>query len=192
MGRWDQAFAMIKRAHELDPLSPHIRRILAWHLSVRGQHEQAVELMRTAIELAPDQFLTHVYLGDIYLRRGVNKEAFAEYQKALDISAGNAGVRLILAHAYAVSGQRAKAEKILEELKAELKQANLPFLEIATVYAALGRKDEAFGLLEKAYQEHSGEMIKLKSYGKLEPLRSDPRFADLLRRVGFPPGEIRK
>jgi TolB-like protein/DNA-binding winged helix-turn-helix (wHTH) protein/Flp pilus assembly protein TadD len=190
-GREDQAFAMIKRTHELDPLEPNIARILAWHLSMAGQHDQAMDVMQAVVEEAPDSFVTHDYLGDIYQRRGMYNEALAEFLKAVDLSGGNAEAQSHLARVYAVSGRRAEAEKILEELKGKSEQANFTF-GIATVYAALGRKDEAFDWLEKAYQQHSGEMAAIRGDRNLDPLRSDLRFHDLLQRMHFPDVETRK
>ncbi len=116
----------------------------------------------------------------------MHKEALAEHLRAVDISGGNAEARAFLARAYAVSGKRAEAEKILEELKGKAGRGGLSF-NIAEIYAGLGRKDEAFEWFEKAYQEHAGDMAMLKAHTTLEPLRSDPRFADLVRRVGLPP-----
>ncbi len=92
-----------------------------------------------------------------------------------------------LAHAYAVAGKKGQATKLLNELKDLAKQRYVPAFHIATICAGLGDKEQAFAWLEKAYEEHSGWLIFLKIDPRLESLHSDPRFADLVRRIGLPP-----
>jgi len=115
-------------------------------------------------------------------------EATAELQKAVDLSNGRVEMKAALAHVYALSGKKNEAQKIIDELSALGQEATSRSYHIAVIYAALGEKDQAFTWLQKAYQERDIFMgVRLKTDPKLDSLRSDPRFQDLLRRVGFTP-----
>jgi len=113
-------------------------------------------------------------------------EAIAEIQKAIDLSGGSPLSLAALGHTYAVWGKRAEAERVLNELKESSKQGYISAYSIAAIHAGLGEKDQAFIWLEKAYEERSGWLIWLRAEPISDPLRSDPRFQDLLRRVGLP------
>ena len=132
-------------------------------------------------------WLTHYWFAVGYEGTGQRREAIPEYQKAVDLSQGDTDPTAGLVHAYAAIGQRANAEKILRELLANSKTRYVSPYMIATIYAGLGDKDRAFEFLEKAYNERSSDIpYFIKADLRIDNLRSDPRFADLLRRIGLP------
>ena len=133
----------------------------------------------------PDNWVGHYFLAVAY--DGLNLEAIPEYQKAVELSEGDTDPTAGLAHAYASVGQRANAEKILRDLLHKSKTSYVSPYMIGSIYAGLGDKNKAFDFLEKAYQERSPDIPWfLKADLRIDSLRSDPRFQDLLRRVGLP------
>jgi len=129
----------------------------------------------------------HDCLADSYEHKAMYKEAIEEHQRAIALSKGNLVYVAVLGSAYARAGRRDEALKILNELKARSKREFVPTGLFCLIYASLAEKDEAFAWLEKAYQERDDAMLGLKWYPQFDPLRSDGRFQDLLRRMNFPP-----
>jgi len=125
-------------------------------------------------------------LGEVYPQKGMYAEAVAELNKAVEISAGD-DARSRLGYAYAVSGQKSKALRVLAELQALSRRRYVNPVDFAILYTGLGEKEQAFAWLEKAYQERADRLAFLKAEPKFDPLRSDPRYADLLRRIGLAP-----
>lgn len=115
------------------------------------------------------------------------KEALTQFQEAIRLSGGSAVMKAALGHAYALSGRQEEAEKVLDELNYLSKQKYVSPADIALIYVALNRKNEAFQWLEKAYEERSSTLVYLKVDPAFDDLRSDSRFSDLLRRVGLVP-----
>jgi TolB-like protein/DNA-binding winged helix-turn-helix (wHTH) protein/tetratricopeptide (TPR) repeat protein len=181
-GRIDESETMIQRARRLDPRSPNIIRFAGELLARRKQYDKAIVQLREAIEFGKSNPNTHYTLGGIFEREGKYREAMAEYQTALEL--GGKFAQAALAHAHAVVGERAEAEKVLQELLDRHAWGNA-----ANIYCGLGRRDEAFKYLEVAYRDHSPAMAVLLSEWRLDSLRSDPRFKDLLHRVGLPSDE---
>jgi tetratricopeptide (TPR) repeat protein len=135
----------------------------------------------------PNEWTEHYNLAVAYAGTRRLLEAVYEYQKAVEMSDGNPDAAAALAHAYAVIGRRPQAEKILRDLEQKSKSAYISAYTFATIYAGLGDKDKAFQLLEKAYREKSLDISwHLKADLRIDNLRSDPRFQDLVRRVGYP------
>jgi len=185
MGRYAEALAEIRQAQELDPLSLIISSIVGWVLYFDRKDDQAIAEFRKALELDPNFWVAHWTLGRAYEQKAMFVEAIAEIQKAIDFSGGSPLSLAALGHTYAVWGMRAEAERVLNELK-ELPEGYISPYGIAAIHAGLGEKDQAFIWLEKAYEERSGWLIWLRAEPISDPLRSDPRFQDLLRRVGLP------
>jgi TolB-like protein/Flp pilus assembly protein TadD len=183
--RNDEALRIIRRAQRLDPLSPVINRVLVETLLRAGQLDEAMEQARNSIELLSESYYAHFVAGQVYAQRKMYQEAIAELEKASGLSGGNAGVRVWLAESYVAAGTRERAEKLLNELKEQPDRAVFAF-QIGEICAELGRGDEAFEWLEKCYQARCAGMAHLKETPRLASLRSDPRYRDLLRRVGFP------
>jgi hypothetical protein len=113
-------------------------------------------------------------------------EALRELTKTKDLLPGNLAVQSDIGHVYAVSGNKSEAEKTIARLKQESTRTYVNLYELALIYIGLGQNDQAFDWLEKAYRERSDQLIYLKVDPRLDPIRSDSRFADLVRRVGIP------
>jgi TolB-like protein/Flp pilus assembly protein TadD len=187
MGRLDEAIAQIKRAQELDPLSLIINTVLGLRLYHARQYDQAIEQCQKTLEMDPNFAMAHFLLGQAYERKGKHEEAIAALQKATGLSPANPMIVSALGHAYAVSGQGREAMKILHQLQDFSQQRYISPYEMAIIYAGLGETEQAFAFLEKAYADRSWRLPFLNVEPKFDKLRLDPRFADLVRRVGLEP-----
>lgn len=187
MGRHDEASAEAKRAVELDPLSLLMNMTPALNCYVARQYDQAVEALLKVIDMEPNFPAAHSVLGSVYEQKGMYEKAIAEYQKVMQLSEGVATVeatmKAIIARAYAGWGKTRETTKLIAELTTGGDVT--PFL-MAEVYSSLGEKDQAFGCLNKAYEQRDLQLVSLKVTPTLDKLRADPRFADLVRRVGLP------
>ncbi len=184
VGRYDQAIAQFTFARELDPLSLFTNRFMGHSLFYAGYYDQALAQARSLIELDPsDPHAFHV-AGRIYLHQGKYEEAIAAIQEARALVGG--GPYPALAYAYAVAGNRKEAMKILNELKELSTREYVPAFSFARIYLGLGEHEKSLDLLEKAYKKRNPYMITLKVEPMFDPLRSDPRFQSLLRRMNFP------
>jgi len=187
LGRSEEAIAEQKRAVELDPLSLITNLALGAELSEARHYDPAVEQLRKTLELDPNFSLAHVMLGRAFVEKGAYKEGIDEIKKALALSPDNARFVSWLAWAYARAGSRADAQKVLDQLNTMAKQKYVAANYRAHIYAALGEKTETFEWLERAYDERSVGLSPLKTSSEFDPLRSDPRFVDLLRRMNLQP-----
>lgn len=188
MGRFDEAAVEIGRASELDPLSLPINVDLSAPLFFARQYDRAIESLRETLEMDPNFALAHGRLGAAYEFKGMYEVAIAEYQRLMELfgdGEDNPGILAALAHVYAASGRGDEARDILNRLKEQSHRGYVSPYDIAEVHAALGEKDHAFEWLEKAYEARSSDLRFLKVSQFMDSLRLDPRFADLLRRVGF-------
>jgi tetratricopeptide (TPR) repeat protein len=186
MGRRAEALAEIAKSSELDPGPSSAMAESAVYYQLRD-YQSLVEASRMGVVSYPNEWVEHNSLGVGYEGTGKLLEAISEYQKAIEMSNGNLDPTAALAHAYAVIGRRAEAEKILRDLERKSKSGYVSPYIMATVYAGLGEKDKAFEFLERAYQERSLDVSWfLKADLRIDNLRSDPRFQDLVRRVGYP------
>ena len=186
IGKLDQSFDEEKRAQELDPLSLIINTWLGWRLSFLKQYDQAIDQYRKALELDSTFVPAHWQLGLAYEQKTVYVQAIAEFQTAMTLSGRSPLYTASLAHAYAMVGNRSEVRKLLDELNEVSKRRYVPSYQLAVVYAGLDEKDSAFKLLENAYAERSGSLIYLNRDPRLKNLHSDPRFVDLVRRIGLP------
>src|SRR5207249_6214190 len=185
MQRPDEAAKELKQAQEIDPLSPIIRCDLAMAMYNARKYDLAIQELQKVLDTNPNFPPAHGYLAAFYEAKGLFPEAIAESQKAVLLSGGSPGNTLLsVAHTYALSGDRKKAQFQMDEFKRLRKGKETPPFYMALVFAALGEKDEAFTWLEKAYNDHAWELIGLKVHPGFDPLRSDPRFQDLMHRVG--------
>ena len=153
------------------------------------QYDQAIEQSRKTLELDPNTSGGHFYLGRGYVQKSMFKEGIAEFEKGLAISPSDSLTLSGLGCAYAVAGRGAEAQKVLEQLNELSKHKYVPAVDRARIYAGLGEKDKAFEWLEKSYDDRSiaGVITFVKVDPTFDPLRSDPRFADLLRRMNLQP-----
>jgi len=187
-GQFDEGIAEEKRARELDPLSLPINNALAGRLLVAGRIDEAQDQVKKTLELDSHFAPAHQTLGWVCLNRGKREEAIQEFQKALQLSgADNVDLMLDLGFADAMAGRQPEAEKVLERLKRLHEQGLAPSGSIGILYGALGDKDEAFAWLNKACDERDPELTYIKVRGRrFEPVRNDPRFEQLVARVGLP------
>jgi TolB-like protein/Tfp pilus assembly protein PilF len=187
-GWFGEAIAEMKRALELDPLSLYDNTNLGWHLRMARRYDEAIEQLRMTLDMDPTFAQGRLDLGQVYEQKKMYEQAIVEFRKAITLYGGSAPSTAALGHAYAVAGKRDEAEKVLSELKALSKQKYVSSFDVAVIYTGLGEKEQAFAWLEKAYKQRDGWLAgRLKVDPRLDSLRSDPRFADLLRRVGLPP-----
>lgn len=181
--RFDDAIRELKRAQELDPFSLIINTDLGHTYINAGQYDKAIEQLRKSLEMDQDFYYAHWCLGLAYEMKGSFREAQAEYEKALQLN-DDPYVLALLGHLFAASGKKDQALKTLRQLEEISRQRYVPGYSFAIIYAELDEKDQAFQWLEKCYQERCTDMIGIKFDPVVKNLRSDPRFADLVRRVG--------
>ena len=185
--QFDEALKEMKRALELDPLSPIISDSVTYAYVLKNDLNSAIEQGRKTIELDPTYPGVHDKLGWAYLRQRRYEEATTEFQKAVELSE-RASINLMdLGYCYAITGRRAEALVILNELQEKNARREAIGQFIAGVYAGLGDKDRAFGWLEKDFEQRSGLLPEITYRLTFEDLRSDPRYADLVRRMALQP-----
>lgn len=185
-GRISQSLAEIRRALELDPTSSIIN---AWYgriLAVSGQLDQAVEQLKKTVELDPNFILAHYRLGQAYVEKGMYNEAIDEFKTVLNLPGGRTTGLMGLAYGYAVAGRKQEAQKALEELMELSKNQYVSTGQIAIIYIARGEKEKAFEFLEMANKDYDLNLMRMKVEQRFDPIRSDPRFNDLAKRIGLP------
>jgi eukaryotic-like serine/threonine-protein kinase len=186
MGNIQEALAEIDRAQELDPLTLPLKENAGVIYACAHQYDRAITKFRSMVEIAPNDPDSHADLGSAYIEKRIYGDGFIEIQKAVQLSGNDLGPIATLAWAYAKVGKNAEAMKIMGQLKRRSKENSRVPLYIAGIYAALGAKDQSFEWLQTASDKHSFGMVYIKCDGQFDSLRSDPRFQDLLRRMGLP------
>jgi TolB-like protein/DNA-binding winged helix-turn-helix (wHTH) protein/Tfp pilus assembly protein PilF len=184
--RYDEAIAEMRKAENLDPLSLIINADLAELLVLAHSYDESIGQSHKTIEMDPNFALAYNQLGQAYLQEHLYDEAVAELQKAVQLSGGSSNCIANLARAYVASGKRSEAEKLLRDLKKRSNPSYSQAAEIAVVYAALGDTNQAMNWLEQGYEERFNPGVLIRP--GFDPLRSDPRFEDLVRRIGLPQG----
>ena len=176
---------MIKRAHEIDPMSSIVTHNLSVMYQVQNDHPASIENSLKLIDLDPGYAGAYDCLGLSYLKQGRDAEAIANLEKAAELSKRGSDVLADLGYGYAATGKRTEAIGIIKELeeKYAIKEAN--GIYIAAVYAGLGEKDRAFEWLEKAFQK-KGDVGMIRTSIPFESLHGDPRYRDLLKRMNLP------
>jgi TolB-like protein/DNA-binding winged helix-turn-helix (wHTH) protein/Flp pilus assembly protein TadD len=183
LGRFDDAIAEMKKAQNLDPLSLIINADLAELLVLAHHYDESIAQSRRTIEMDPNFALAHNQLAQAYLQEHIYNEAVTELKKAVQLSGDSPTCIANLARAYVASGRRSEAEKLLGDLKNRSNAAYSNAPEIAIVYVSLGDTDQAMNWLEKGYEERFNPGVLLRP--GFDPLRSDSRFQNLLRRIGL-------
>ncbi|MEP6818734.1 MAG: protein kinase [bacterium] len=186
MGRLEQAMEERKLAEKLDPLSPFAIANVGYPYYYAGQYDEAVSHYRKALELDPNFSWGHLWIGQAYVQKGMYKEAIDEINQAIRLSNGDIRATATLGHAYAVAGKRDEALKVLAELQRASEQRYVSPYFIALVHLGLGEDDQAFAWLQKAYEERQSYLILMKVEPVFDKVRSDPRFKDLVGRIGIP------
>ncbi len=186
MGRMQEAIAEARLAQQVDPLSLVMNSALGRVYHFARQYDKAIEQLRKAIDLDPNFASAHFDIAWSYLQEGMNAEAIAEFQKGLAITGRNPARSAGFAAIQARAGNTGEAIKILNELKRLSDRSYVPAFTMALIYTGLGDKDQAFAWLEKVYEQRGGGILFITVDSAFDPLRSDPRFADLVRRLGLP------
>jgi len=187
MGRHNEALAEIKRAQDLDPVSPIHNTVRGMVFFFARRYDEAIAECQRALELNAGFYPAHLFLAEAYEQERLHDKAISEYRKAIALQEGSTRAAAGLARGYAAAGRRTEALKIISDLRQLSKQRYVSAYGITQTYIALGDFDHAWAWLEKAFEERSFQLIWLKVDPTIDPLRSDPRFQDLLRRVNFPP-----
>jgi eukaryotic-like serine/threonine-protein kinase len=182
--QFDEAIREAQRAVDLDPLSLIINTALGRALHSAKRYDEAIEQLRKTLDMDPNFAEAHFHLGLAYEGKGSYDDAIRELTKASELFADKSMLAWA-GRAYALSGRRTEALKILEDMINLSKQQQVPPYAIASLYAALGEKDRAFEWLEKVYQERNYYVVFLNVDPALDSLRSDARFSDLLGRIGL-------
>jgi TolB-like protein/DNA-binding winged helix-turn-helix (wHTH) protein/Tfp pilus assembly protein PilF len=185
--RFDEAIRMAERARQLDPLSDVANNCLALILCNARQDERAIAQCRKAIELNPENANAYGILGTVYDSEAKFDQAAASYLKWVRLAGESPEAVQALENASGDEAIRACWKKRLEALEERAKRQHISLLEWAPIYARLGEKERALECLEKAYEQHNPRLSFVKVARELDPLRSDPRFQDLVRRMNFPP-----
>src|SRR5256714_55327 len=185
MGRVEEANEQGRRALELDPLSVTARWCLGWAFLSAGRNDEAIEQLSKAMELDPSSAWARTFLGRAYLSKGMQQRGIEELETAHRDEPDDVFVLGLLGYGYAVTGRRADALRVLQRFDEMEKRRYVSRAARVYVYAGLGDKDKAFEWLEKAYQERSDALAWFRQEPESKSLRSDPRFAVLMRKIGF-------
>jgi TolB-like protein/Tfp pilus assembly protein PilF len=185
MGRFDESFKKLERALEFDPLSDTINSTVGIIFHWSRQPDRAIEQFRKVLDLNPNYSLSNSFLAEAYVQKGDFSSAIVTIERIRE-SANDPLTLSTVGYVFAKSGEHQKAHEILNELEKRSNQEHVPALSFAQIYAGLGDNEQALAWLEKAYDERSVWITFSKVDPRFDPLRSDPRFQDLQRRIGFP------
>jgi len=186
MGRFDESVAEAERARTLDPLSLPLNSLMGWVLYEARQYDRSIEEYRKALEMDPSYVVVYSRLALAYTQIAEYEKAIANIQKGMDLSeGGTTEMMTALGYVYSMLGKKREAMRVLKELHETSRRRYVSPVEIAVVYAGLSQKDEAFKWLETAYQQRDHSLGNLKVEPQLDNLRSDRRFAELLKRMGL-------
>ena len=185
MGRFDEAIREMKRSQELDPASLGVNTMMGIALSLARRDDEAIPWFRRVLDMDPSFLRAHFGLGQALVHKKRYDEAISELKKTVELSGGGAAQLGALGYAYAVANRRAEALEVVQKLKEKSREHYVPPAMVAIVFSGLGENDQAMAWLEKAIEEHDPWLTGLKVDPMFDPLRSDPRFLDLVHRVGL-------
>jgi DNA-binding SARP family transcriptional activator/Flp pilus assembly protein TadD len=184
-GKVEEGLAEMERARQNDPVSLVSVAAVGWGLYFSRLYGRAIEELRKTVDLDPNYYVAHVYLGRTYLQKEMHKEAIACFWRAHTLNPEDTAIAAETAYVYASSGEPERALEILNQLTANAEREYVSPYWLALIHLALGNVEQTFVLLEEAYEERSGYLFWLNVEPRFDCLRGDERFVDLLRRVGF-------
>jgi eukaryotic-like serine/threonine-protein kinase len=185
-GRFEEAISTARHAADRDPVSPSLSHTLAVQLALARHFDDAIQECRRTIDLDANFAVAYDVLGGLLAAKGMNREALPEIEKAVALNRGAAMSLANLGYVRARLGDRAAARQVLEQLEAASKVRYTPALAFAMVHLGLGENDQAIASLEKAYDERFNRLAYLRREPVWDALRPDPRFKELVRRIGLP------
>lgn len=185
VGRTEEAVARSQRAHELDPMNVDDLATDGFLLFHARHYDESIQTLRSVLAVQPDHAMAHFYMGYALIAKEQPEQAIAELERALLLSDRSPAVIGVLVRAYAHAGRRDDALRLVAELKRRKAAGYIPAAAFVNAYLGLGDNEQAFVWLEPAYQEKSNILMFLKTHPHFDAIRSDPRFADLLHRVGL-------
>ncbi len=186
IGRHEEAIARMKKGQDLDPLALIINVAVGWALYYNRRYQEAIEQLRRTVDLDPNYPVTYWILGLLLRKTGRYEDALIEGEKAVKLSGGSPLMRAALACTLATAGRTTEARQMLDDLAAAAEQKYVAPYFFAGIYVGLREHDLAIACLEKCYAERSHWLIYLHIDPAMDPLREDPRFQDVLRRIGLP------
>jgi TolB-like protein/Tfp pilus assembly protein PilF len=186
MGRNEEGAAAITRGHQLDPMSSIISQNFAQMLRMRNDHKAAIEVCQKIIDLDPNFPGGHFAIAWSYLKTGRNDEAIAEFRKASELNGRFSNSLADLGAALATSGRIEEAKELIKELEERYRNERSDGYHLATIYVALGDKDKAFEWLEKDFTARTSKLPEFRWTINFEPIHDDPRYKDLVKRMGLP------
>jgi DNA-binding winged helix-turn-helix (wHTH) protein/TolB-like protein/Tfp pilus assembly protein PilF len=182
-GRADEAIVSAQRAQELDPLSLVANAVVARAMFFAERYDDAIAQSQKTLEMDDNVYLARLILGRSLARKGNFDEAISELEKARRMPGANSESTSLLAHTFAVMGRTAEARRLLDEMQQLSESRYVQPFDLAIVHAGLGDKESAIELLERAYKDRNHQVPLIASVPEFENIRSDPRFADLVRRI---------
>ncbi|MBI3939784.1 MAG: hypothetical protein HY315_03020, partial [Acidobacteria bacterium] len=183
MGRMTEALTEGQEALELDPLNLRIMAYLGWHYLYARQYDQAIDRLRKTLEMDPARAFANSYIGLAYLQKGMRSEATSALVRAVDLFKRSPRSEAELGAAFALLGQTRRARRMLYQLHEVSRERYVSPYSMATIYAGLNERDEAFQWLERAFRDRAVRLVYLKVDPMWDKLRSDARFDSLLRRL---------
>ncbi len=184
-GRLEEAINEMKKAVEIEPASLVMNSFMGATLWYARRYDEAIDQCRRTIAMDPNFAVAHWHLALSYEQKQMFEAAIDECQKAVSLSGGSPLMKAALGYAYATSQRKQEAHKIIEQLNELATQQYVSPYTVAAIHVALGDHDQALRLLEQAYNEHSFHLVQLNVSPQFEPLRSHPKFQDLVARLGL-------
>jgi adenylate cyclase len=190
MGRHDEAIAHGKRAKELDPLAPYIRSDLAWAYNQARRYDEAIAECEQMAEIDPEFAYNYTCLGFAYRQKGMLEQAVVAYERGADLEPGDLYLKADLAIVYAAAGKKNRAQKILEEFEDKARREYVSPYALAMAHMAVGDLDGTFAWLDRMYEERAPWLMIMNEHARYDGLRGDPRWHELMRKIGFTKAQI--